>query len=463
MINLYVLFLLLQLISSEIAIPFITIKGNITTETPSTFTYFYFQNKIETIFKIGTPYQEIPLRIKYLAKPLSVNSVQMGTYQIKRFNESNSSSYIPLHDNPLYYGENDFTQAIKSKEVFNINNNNNDLILKNLSFFLGVIDNKYYKNSGVLGLNIAQMDWRANGMGFIQQLKERNITKRYNFFIKYNEDSDDGLLIIDGLPHEIYPEKYDKKNYRDFYAQIVSSSMGLQINEANYGETLVDCEFNAELAVEDNFIRGTEELRDFLMDNFFKVKITRKICSQSYFTYIDSDNLEFFYCNKKLNLSEFKNISLSVMNSELKIELSYNDLFYEFKDNYYFLIYFPTKFYSYLNFRLGKMIFKKYMLTFDHDTKRIGYYIKANDTSDKNGNEEENNNEETNDEEKTIKKNKKKNNLFNVLPWIIIGALVIIVLLLGLYIIYSKLCKNRTKRANELQDDNYAYEGINEY
>ena len=307
------------------------------------------------------------------------------------------------------------------------------------------------------------MDWRANGMGFIQQLKEGNITKRYNFFIKYNEDNDDGLLIINRLPHEIYPDKYDKNNYKDFYAQIVSSSMGLMVNEAYYGETLVDCEFNAELAVEDNFIRGTEALRTILMDNFFKEKITRKICSQSYFTYSESDNLEFFYCNKKLNLSEFKNISLSIMESELKIEFSYNDLFYEFKGNYYFLIYFPTKYYSYLHFRLGKMLFKKYVITFDHDTKRIGYYIKANDTSDKSGNEEENSKEETNEtngEEIITKKN--KNNLFILLPWIIIGVLAIIVLLLGLYIIYSKLCKNRTKRANELQDDNYAYEGINE-
>ena len=31
--------------------------------------------------------------------------------------------------------ENEFTQAIKSKEVFNINTNKNELILKNLSFF----------------------------------------------------------------------------------------------------------------------------------------------------------------------------------------------------------------------------------------------------------------------------------------------------------------------------------------
>ena len=276
--------------------------------------------------------------------------------------------------------------------------------------------------------------------------------------MKYNDNNDDGLLILDGLPHEIYPEKYNKNNYKDFYAQIVLSSMGLLINEAYYGEVLVDCEFNAELAVEDNFIRGTEAFKNILMDNFFKEKITRKICSQSFFNYLDNDNLGFFYCNKKLNLSEFKNISLSVIETDLKIEFSYKDLFYEYQDNYYFLMYFPVKFYSYLNFRLGKMLFKKYMLTFDHDTKRIGYYIKANDTKDNNENEEETNNE-TNDEGKFIKKNKRQ--IFNILPWIIIAILTIIVILLGFYIIYYKPCKNRTKRANELQDDNYAYEGIN--
>ena len=456
MIYLNVLFFILKFISSEIVIPFTTIKENITSAIPSTFMSFYSQNKIVSIFKIGTPYQEISFRIKTLRKPLSINSVQMGTYNIKRFNESVSTSFIPLSNNPTYHGENDFTQGVLAKEIFNIHTNNDELIIKNLSFFLGVSDYSYSRESGVLGLSLAEFDWRTNGVGFIQQLKKKNITKKYNFFIKYNEenDNDDGLLVLDGLPHEIYPKKYDKNKYNDFYAEIVSnSSMGLLINEAYHGETLVDCEFKVELAVEDNFIKGTQIFKEILMQNFFKEKIIRKICQESVFTFSNSKNLEFFYCNKKLNLSEFKNISLSVMNSELKIEFNYNDLFYEYNDNYYFLMYFPKEFYSNTYLKLGKMLFKKYVLTFDHDTRRIGFY--KNDNKDQNSNKEEG----ENDDNKNNIKEKKK--FLGILPWIIIGVLVIIILFLGFYIIYYKPCKYRTKRANELQDDNYTYEGIN--
>ena len=34
-------------------------------------------------------------------------------------------------------------------------------------------------------------------------------------------------------------------------------------------------------------------------------------------------------------------------------------------------------------------------------------------------------------------------------------------LILGVYIIYSKPCNDRRKRANELQDENYIYKDIN--
>ena len=97
-------------------------------------------------------------------------------------------------------------------------------------------------------------------VGFIKQLKERNLIKNYNFFIYYKNDSN-GNLIIDALPHEIYPNKYDKNKYEEFYAEIISSSLGLKVNEAYYGDTLFDCEFKVQLAVEQNFIRGSPALK----------------------------------------------------------------------------------------------------------------------------------------------------------------------------------------------------------
>ena len=109
---------ILNFITTKVIIPFTTFKENFTTNyTPSIFMFHYFPNKIEASIKLGTPTQEILLRIKTFTAPISVNSVQMGTYQITRFNESNSSSFISLNDKPLYYGEYDFKSALKSKEI----------------------------------------------------------------------------------------------------------------------------------------------------------------------------------------------------------------------------------------------------------------------------------------------------------------------------------------------------------
>jgi hypothetical protein len=424
-------------------IPFTTVKDNITTETPSTFMYYYSPNKIETLIKIGTPPQELALRIKLQRYPISVNSVQMTAYKTIRFNETISSSYIQIGGGPRYFGEHDFNQAIQSKEIFNFNNNK--LVLNNFTFLLGVTSRYNPQESGVLGLKLPEFDHRILDVCFIKQIKEMELIHNYTFFIKYNENDDNGEVIFGSLPHEIDSNKYNEKNYEDFYATIVSNSLGLTVKEAFYGEDYLDGDFDVELAVEDNFIRGNEAFKSFLNDKYFKKYIERRICQTSFFSYLDEDKCEFIYCSKKINLTDFKNIKLSIDVANLTIELNYKDLFYEYNDNYYFLMYFPTKYYSYIHFRLGKILFKKYILSFNYDNKRIGYYKEV---------KTDNNNNNISD--------KDGKSYSYLIPWIIITVLVIIIVLLCFYIFYYKPCKNRVKRANELKDDNYVYQGINE-
>ena len=430
----------LHFISTKVIIPFITIKENFTKNyDPSIFMFHYFPNKIETTIKLGTPTQEISLRIKTFTAPISVNSVQMGTYQITRFNESNSSSFISLNDKPLYYGEYDFKSALKSKEILCLND---DLKLNNFTFFLGITESLYYRESGVLGLNYPDLDMRIKDVSFIKQLKERKLIDKYIFYITYNDNNDTGKVIFGSLPHDIDPQKYDQNKYDEFYATIVRSTLGLTARESYYGDVFIDSAFNIELAIEDNFIRGTKIFRTILEENFFQKYIDRNICKSEIFSYIDNKNQLFFHCSKEVNLTDFKSIILSIDNSELKIELNASDLFLEYNDNYYFMMYFPTGDYTSEYFRLSKIFFKKYIITFNFDNKMIGYY--KNKEANNNGKQNINNSDGE----------------YNYLiPWIIIVILVIIVLSLCFYIIYYKLCKNRVKRANELKDD-YSYEGM---
>ena len=388
----------------------------------------------------------------------------MGTYNIIRFNESNSSSFFPLHEKPYYYGELDFTNAIKSKEVINFGN---DLTLKNISFLLGIEDYNVHRESGVLGLNLPDSDHRVRDVTFIKQLKERNLIDNYTFFIEYEKgiynESNTGNLILGIFPHEYNKDKYNANKFKEFYAEIVGSTMGFRIKQALYGyNDTIDEDFKVQLAVEDNFIRGNKIFKEFLLNNYFNKYINKRICYESKFSYLDDTNSQFFYCEKKINLSQFENIKLIVdnfginendnvnevnNNTNLIIELNYEDLFTEFDNKYYFLMYFPDNDYASTYFKLGKVLFQKYLINFNLETKKIGFYY------DEKKEEKKDDNTDGNDEE----------NKEDIIPWILVGILVFIVMILFGFIIYINPCKKRTKRANELIDDNYTYEeGINQ-
>ena len=462
LINLIIFFFKLSILSSQIIIPFSTVKENFTpSDYVSTFMYNSFPNKIETRVKIGTPNQTISLRLKTLRIPFSINSVQMGTYKIIRFNESNSYSYIPLHLRPYYYGELDFTNAIKSKEIITLEKN---LTLENVTFLLGIEDYNNHRESGVLGLQLPDSDQRVKDVGFIKQLKERNLIRNYSYFIEYDEKvlnkTEEGNLVIGKFPHEYNKDKYNIKYFKEFYAEIVAGSLGFKIKQALYGNTSINEDFKAQLAIEDNFIRGTKIFKTILLEKFFNKNIDKRLCFESKFSYLENTNCEFFYCEKNVNLTQFENITLIVdnfgineedndsgNNTHLIIELNNKDLFTEFDNKYYFLMYFPDNNYESTYFKLGKILFQKYLLNFNYETKKIGFYL--------NEKKEENNN---NNGDILNKKNDE-----SIIPWILVGILVLIVIVLIGFILYINPFKKRTKRANELIDDNYTYEeGINQ-
>ena len=105
-------------------------------------------------------------------------------------------------------------------------------------------------------------------------------------------------------------------------------------------------------------------------------------------------------------------------------------------------MYFPERNYETDYFRLSKVVFQKYLLNFNLETKKIGFYINDTGINDKN---------ETDDKNYDISFEK-------LLPWILVGVLIFVVLILIWFIIYINVCKKRKKRANELMDDNYTYD-----
>ncbi len=413
-------------IKNNIIIPFYTKEEKLENLSHNSLMTKMFPNKIETKINIGTPNQEMPLRIKLLRYPISISSKSLNYFKIEKFDEKNSSTYISLDIRENYYGYQDFQLAKKSKD--NIFLNNNNITLNNFTFFLATMELQNYMESGVLGLRIPDNNYRTIDVNFIKQLKERNLINSYNFFIRYLNEKE-GELIIGHLPHEINNNIFNENNFIEFKATIVSDSLGFYFKDSFFGNILIESDFKGELAIEDNFIRGDNSFKNILVKHFFQIYFDRKICFNSSFDYLDFKKNDFFYCNKNINLSEFQNINFTVKDTNFEILFESKDLFFEYNDYYYFVIYFPQISYNYNHFRLGKPFFKKYLITFNQDTKMIGYY-------------------------KNIINN--KNNIKNIYPWIITIFCIFCMLLMGYYLFYYRPYKLRKKRANELEDD-YEY------
>ena len=166
-------------IKNYIIIPFETQEDKIQSLSHNSIMSTLFPNKIETKINVGTPYQEIPLRIKLLRYPISISSKSINFYKMIKFDEEKSSTYKSIDLRPNYYGYQDFQLAKKSKENFYLNEK---ITLKNLTFFLATYELDNYKESGVLGLRIPDNDYRTLDVNFIKQLKERDLINSYYFF-----------------------------------------------------------------------------------------------------------------------------------------------------------------------------------------------------------------------------------------------------------------------------------------
>ena len=121
-----------------------------------------------------------------------------------------------------------------------------------------------------------------------------------------------------------------------------------------------------------------------------------------------------------------------------------NDVFIDYNDYVICLIYFTTT--SENVFKFGKPFLKKYLFTFNYDSKKVYFYSTAGNGKENDGRENGNG-------------NKKDNKVSIVILVISIFATIIVVsiicYLIFKYFLYDKFF--RKKRASELDDDDYEY------
>ena len=82
--------------------------------------------------------------------------------------------------------------------------------------------------------------------------------------------------------------------------------------------------------------------------------------------------MNYFYCNKNVDLSGFKPFIFTINEFNYNFTLTKDDLFFDVGDKYVFLM----KFGGFSELILGYPFLKRYQLIFNQNTKTIGFYLK---------------------------------------------------------------------------------------
>ena len=296
---------------------------------------------------------------------------------------------------------------------------------------------------------------------FIKSLKTLEFTNKTTFYFKFDKilknnfatNINKGKLIIG-------KELNDEKTiYSQALTYTASLLWGFEVDhiylknnkEAENKKEIKDIEMRAQILVDFPFIKAPRKFFDYIKKQFFEDLLKNNICHRINFTryeiYLEYE-LFSFACDSSSNIfmENLKNNFPEIIFEHRKFNehfiLKKNDLFtfnsFDNNDkNLYFLIISGEDTRDWI---LGIPFLKKYVISYNYDTKMVGYYADF-------------------EKEKEIEENDNfvQNTLFQI---ILIALLLIIILILG-SILQKCFKKSRKKKANELDDD-FEYESHND-
>ena len=416
-----------------------------------------YYKKLITKFEIGTPTKTQTLLIdtdsnQYYFDSLNPAENSQEQRKISEFykfsdneyyNETSSSSYIKeecenVKRNFYYYDE-----ICYSREKINFNINGNST---SIEFPIKIIKNHDNSIPGLIGLAINNT-LSYDEYSFLSELKLKDLIKDYFWFFDFDEFSPfkkklKGKFVIGDLPHNIFPEKYSKEDYFQTSSYRSSSFWTLSMSNIYIENKTDEYHFSStEVTLFYEFYNaiGTKEFLTSIKSKFLQELIDKKKCFTGKFSqniYSDSD-LFYYYCDRSVKDILYENLpGIKFVSKDLKytFELTKEELFYIKDDYIFFMVLFLESYYN--NWVIGQMFTSKYHFVFHTDQRQIGFYHKVNIKDDSLFNLE-------------------KSNLW---IYILVTALLftIIGIIIGI-IIGVKYWgeKQRKKRANELEDQEY--------
>ena len=326
--------------------------------------------------------------------------------------------------------------------------------------------NDVYKDYGIIGLKYNYNKYFV-APEFVTTFKEIKDIKTHTFYLKFDDNKINGFFDSNNTGYFIVGEELTDDESEKSNIKYTRARERLdQINwDLAFDDILSRCKENetieyrpeykhAELYVNFPYILGTRDYDSFMRTVFFQELLLKGACSYIY--NINGEEYAGYKCNSKSEIfienlnKKFPDLIFEHKELEEKFIFTKNDLFtyniYNKSDTYvYFLVLFPQLKDKYhpMSWILGIPFFKKYILSFNYDTKMIGYYKKKNDDS--------------------IIDNLSSADKTKILIIVIFVVSIIIAFILGMYT-HKKLVKSpRKSRANELEDScDYNVNKLNE-
>ena len=406
-----------------------------------------FNNELKITLKVGSHRQSIPC---YLNLNMHTVYICGSDSELKngqpKYEEYKSTTYV--NTSGAISSESFYVVGKPSKDEICINDNQ----ITDLKFYLA--KTRFSSNeliySCMIGLGYEEVfydDDDAQGYlteieSFISQLKNNKLINKKVFFIKYNDNDDNGEIIFGAFPHEL-KDKYCENCIEEEYIEadnIYTTDIQIVWSIKGYiysGEKLI---FNylssIDFELNQGFIIGSYLYKKDILNNFFNEKISKEECFTQEI-YQQKRAFDGFYCKKDIDITKFESLKIILDKIKYKIEFTFEDLFTMNGDYVYFNVLFTQEEDEFKNdFILGKPVFKKYPMVFNliKRGEKIGFYNNLSFNKNR-----ENINNINNDGKGSSKK------LTIIL--IIIGIIIISLLI---FIIHRYCQKPRKQKVNEL-------------
>ena len=399
--------------------PFIVISSKFISKTEKDINYKYDINKSTTfknISKTGKVYIKSVNDMK-VKENLNINILNYQNNNLKKIVVDDINLILPI------IKENNDKDKIKIYEL-NIGlkiliDNNNAFQKDKYSFIYQLLQKNIIKDS----------HWSI----FYKKGNNKNGTNLYNLNELINTKAE---LIIGDYPHNYKPYLLNEKQLTTIISKF--SFWNLYFTTIYFHISNNEKQFlnfpKAELNINDFYIGGPMSYYIYINKHFFEKYINENICHTEYsgkFLIIYCDKSEKFNIN---NLQKFPTIYFEHDELNYTFELTYEDIFIEQDNKYWFLICFES-YYEAEKWVLGSIFLRKYNFVFEQKTGTIGFY----------------NMNIAQEEKKEEKPTRSMQN--RIILFIIYGIAFIVIGFIG-FMIAKKCYKKNKKNANELDEIN---------